>query len=296
MDLIDAMARASREVRNRVNAAFRRLNTHAIAAPPYEIEMPGRADTLFMYRITAISENQVESARTDAAVFFAVARRRAPGPPTVIIRRVDGGLRLTLTPAPGVETARYRIHRVRDVDLARDIGTMGPHVHELTGTEFVDDVPATWTPYYYRVVAIGAKDRENGYHPGESVPSSVAEGIRPPAAPPTLSTVEYVANTTNAVLTFRSDIPAVRGARIELQAYEADGDRVTRAFETLASLDGPELDLIASPSARELSAMPELRRQAPDRYTLRMLTFARGSIIVRDPLGRSTQISFPPVT
>jgi hypothetical protein len=102
------------------------------------------------------------------------------------------------TPAPG----RVEIVRVRRPFAARDIGTMGPAIHEseppawqaldeagrpaasaATASRFrfafADATPPSWFPYFYRAVSIGASDITTGLVAGRSLQSNMVSVEKP---------------------------------------------------------------------------------------------------------------------
>jgi hypothetical protein len=324
--LIAGMAAVDAGARARVNATFRRLNTSTLDATSLEVELPGEADTLFAYRVSAVNSSQVESTRSDGAIFFAVPRRRRPGQPVLIARASasPAGVRLIALPGPGAPPAGYRVHRARDPVLAGDPGTMGPPViapgapwtpvtvtaidpsaPSDDGLAIVDAVVESWYPYYYRAIALGESDPANGVYAAASEPSAVQRAQRPPSAPPFLEAAGFPGNATNRVLSFRADLPvrptALGQARIELYRVELSGARATRtllaAFDVAGVVEGPPLAVLPAPTAADLAAMPQIQRGAPDpagvaTYTIRMHDVSRGVVVARDPLGRCTELPF----
>lgn len=309
--------------------AFSRLEERPIAVTELELSLPGSADTLFAYRVSAITAANLESPRSATVALMAVPRRIVPGRPRLLLRRVAGGVDVIVLPGRGAPVAGYRVHRVRREGLATEIGTMGPPVLTETaagwrsasvpqaprssdvdaGSAITDTVPVSWYPYHYRVVAIGAADPPNGGLPGESEPSAMASIVRPPATPPLLDNVSSTENATNKVVSFRTDLPIrpspVGSAEISIVrlAAPAAGERLERSTELAVGPEdvaqGAALTLLASPTAAQLAAMPEIVRSAPDAQgrctcSVRMRAeVEQGFVVVRDPLGRSVELAIP---
>jgi hypothetical protein len=305
--------------------AFTRLQERAIPTNEVEVVLPGSADTLYAYRVSAITPTNVESPRSAGMVFVAVPRRVVPGRPRVLLRTVPGGIEVIVLPGLGGPAAGFRIHRVRRLSLAAEVGMMGPPVIDEThsgwaprsvllsprsteeehGMSIIDPVPASWYPYHYRVVAVGAADPPNGAHAGESPASATAAGLRPPPNPPVLDNLATVGNVINKVVTFRTDLPIrmlpVGAAQIEVLkvAAPAPGARLERStvlrIHPMDVVQGAPLPVIFKPSRVSLAAMPEIRRSAPDAqgrctYSVRMRAdVGDGVIVVTDPRARSTE-------
>jgi hypothetical protein len=297
-----------------------------------ELALPGSADTLFAYRVSAITAANVESPRSDTVALFAVPRRIVPARPRLLLRAAaGGGVDVIAVPGRGPAPAGLQVHRVRRAGLAAELGSMGPPVIGAadpgwravtvpdrpgaatgeTGLAVTDPVAPSWYPYRYRVVAVGAPDPPNGGIPGESDPSAVASIVLPPAGGPLLDELAGSANARNRIVRFRTDLP-IRESPIGRAdvvvtsiAAPAPGARLERTpILTVASheVEVGELRLLRRPSAAQLAAMPEIRRGEPDAdgrctYTVRLAAdVADGAIAVRDPLGRSLEQALPEVT
>jgi hypothetical protein len=311
--------------------AFSRLRDRLIPATELELELPGAADTLYAYRVSAVTAANVESPRSPAVALVAVPHRVVPGRPRLLLRTAAGGIDVILLPGKGAVPAGFRVHRVRREGLAAEIGMMGPpvldetatgwHAHDVPrrpgsseadkGKSILDPVPESWYAYHYRVVAVGAPDPPNGGLAGESEPSATAVGVRPPSVPPLLDTVSTIGNGTNKVLSFRTNLPVrpspAGRAKIAIVrlAAPAAGARLERSpvltVESDAVEQGNPLTPLASPTAEQLAAMPKIRRGAPDTqgrctYTVRMRAEVKqGFVVVTDPLSRSVEQSMPEV-
>ncbi len=311
--------------------AFTRLVERQITATQLEIALPGAGDSLFAYRVSAITAANLESARSSSVALVAVPRRVIPPRPQLLLRVVPGGVDVIATlgrmPAP----AGFQVHRVRRADLAAQVGMMGPPVlpasarawrpvgvprspHASTsdpGRAITDPVPASWYAYHYRVVALGIADGPNGGLPGESDASAPASVVRPPAAAPGLDQLSVSANATNRLLRFRTDLP-IRSSplgramlAVTRVAAPAPGVRFERSrVLSIAAEDVAQgtLSLLQAPTAAQLAAMPEVRRSAPDAtgrcvYTVRVRPdLAQGVVVATDPLGRSRELTIPAAT
>jgi hypothetical protein len=276
--------------------AFARLNRDPITALQTEVELPGSANTLYAFRISAIGANQEESPRSASVAFFAVPRLMEPGQPTLLLRPDPQGIKVVGVAKPGfVAPAGFRVFRVRREGLAGDVGTMGPpRILEnaawtpyretpprggtpTAGLAVVDTEPGfSWQPYYYRIVAIGPEDRPNGEWRGESLPSAVQSAFRPPPGLPMLAVgqVFVPANSTNQVIIFQSDLPIkptpLGIARIELSRVTLDA-ATQRMVRTIVKTWEPQdipvgmniSAVLPDPTPQQLKAMPEITRSQP---------------------------------
>ena len=199
---------ATPESQAKSQQAFARVNTRLLTENRMELELPGEADTLYAYRVSAVNFMNVESARSSTPALFAVPRRNQPGQPRLLLRTVQTPsrrIRLIALPGPGVAPAGYRVYRVRREILLRDVGLMGPPKIDVDdprwtpyqlpvgnngsftiGVAIDDDAAESWYPYYYRVVAVGRENLVMGEYRGESEASAVQQAFLPPANPPTL--------------------------------------------------------------------------------------------------------------
>jgi hypothetical protein len=233
--------------------AFARLTEHPISAASTEVTLPGSAQTLYVFRISAIGQNNVESARSASVAIFGVPHRNVPGIPRLLLRPAPGspsGIRIILLPvASNAPPAGYRLFRVRSQTLSQNGSTMGPAKYDensplwqnyngatlsgtpLNGLSLLDTAAApSWYPYYYRATAIGEDDPANGVHAGESSFSSVQGGYVLPAEPPLITSfsVALAPFMTAALVTLTTDLPAadaspVGSARVELLQLGPEG-------------------------------------------------------------------------
>lgn len=309
---------------------FARLTQDPILGSSTEITVPGAADTLYVYRISAIGQNNVESARSSSVAIFAVPHRNVPGTPRILQRSAGSpaGLEVIVLPVESSAVpAGYRLFRVRSLALAQNGSTMGPAKYDensplwqnyssttlagnlLVGMSILDTAAVpSWYPYYYRATAIGANDPANGAYSGESPYSSVQTGYVLPADAPLIESfaVSISAAKTAALVTLTTDLPAadaspVGGALVELLQLVPASPPGPLKLEQIAAVEpnliaAGTLGLPASPPASISFA-----RSAPDangRWTLFMLMPYRaaeaGSFILRltDPLARQSTASF----
>lgn len=208
MDLRDLLRDATNQARAAI--AFTRLNTELVASARYEVELPGAADVLYVFQVTAVSKTNVAGQRSNDLAFVAVPRLNQPGEPLVTVRRVsDGsGLQIAVVPGRGATPVGYRVHRARNPLLTQDVGLMGPARIRprdpgwaniavppvnggapLAGRAVRDPIAPSWYPYYYRVVALGEEDLPEGQIRGQSAPSATQTGLLPPAGPPRLERI-----------------------------------------------------------------------------------------------------------
>lgn len=113
--------------------AFSKLNRELVRRTKLEVSLPAAADSLYVYRISAINELNNESDKS-STVFYAVPRQNRPGQPNLILRPMKSpnpGVWVLAIPGGGVYPVGYRIYRVRKFGLATELGTMGlPKVRE----------------------------------------------------------------------------------------------------------------------------------------------------------------------
>ena len=296
-----------------------------------ELELPGAADTLYAYRVSSLTDTNIESPRSPTVALVAVPRRSVPGRPRLHLRRSvsPAGIDVIVVPSAGSTPAGYRIHRVRNPILAGEVGMMGPAKYTPSspgwaavvvpaidgstenGQAIFDPVARSWYAYHYRAVAIGQSDPANGVHPGESGASAVVSLVLPPTTDPVLDAVSRIGgNAADQVITFRTDLPirpsTLGAAGITVASIATAGGAVKR--HTLLSIDpstvaeGAALAVLPVGSV-DLAGMPHITRSAPDSagratYSVRLPGAlpdgaTGGAIAVRDPLGRSVGVPWP---
>jgi hypothetical protein len=240
---VDLVARATvlRDVampQSRTADAFTRLNARLLPQPPpgkpveFEAELPGALDGLVAFAVASVTREQEASPLSTPWLFVAVPRRVVPTAPVLTLAQSPNGsttlaCEFAKTPAPG----RVEIVRVRRPFAARDIGTMGPAIHESEPPAwqaldeqgrpaasvattarfrfaFSDATPPSWFPYFYRAVAIGAAEVTTGLVAGRSPKSNLVSVEKLPKTLPMIDGVEGVQTGPQVVsLRFRSDAP-----------------------------------------------------------------------------------------
>lgn len=218
---------------------FARLNKDPIAASSTEIILPSAADTLYVFRISAISPNNVESGRSSSVAIFGVPRRNIPATPRVLLRSGNGspsGIQVIVLPvASSALPAGYRLFRVRNKALAQSGSAMGPAKYDenspiwqiysgqtlagtpLSGMALLDTAAIpSWYPYYYRATAVGADDPANGLYSGESPFSLIQSGYALPKSPPLIESFQASILTAMhfALVTLTTDLPAAAASPV----------------------------------------------------------------------------------
>ncbi|MCY1054689.1 hypothetical protein [Nannocystis sp. SCPEA4] len=308
--------------------SFTRMQERALTATRMELDLPGAADGLYVYRISTITASGVESARGNSLAFVGVPRRAVPGEPSLLIRRTAGGVRLYAQAGAGHAPVGFAVHRVVNPRATSEVGMMGPSVYAhddagwhdadagdpaLRGQDagqfkVLDDPrPARWDPYFYRIVAVGPHDPDNGVIAGRSRASALQSIVVPPAAPPILDALAITPPGASRVLTFRTDLPLrtcpLGQAKIAVAQFSTmPGAPQVRTVVLETTADrvpvGPPFAVLAAPTPEELGAMPEVSRGAPDSqgravYSVRLPgSVARGAVTVTDPLGRAVELTF----
>lgn len=260
--------------------AFTRITPVPLTSNRLEVELPAAAETLFAFRVSAVSAQGVESGRSTETALFGVPRLDIPGPPTLearVVRDAQGaGVRLSATPGPGATPGRYLVLRVRRGTAAADAGSMGGPVATLAADDpqvtaesvrtrdgrtlprlsLVDRVAPSWRPYHYRLVAEGRDLPVAGILPGESPPSGAVTVVVPPALPPVVDDLAVRSADTGSgrVVRLATDLPMERTsigrARIEVAVVtEPLTGAVTRM--TVHALDADALaDVAGLPPAQ----------------------------------------------
>jgi hypothetical protein len=309
---------------------FARLTQDPIAGNRTEIAIPGSASTLYLYRISAISANNVEAARSEQIAVFGVPRRNVPGTPRIMLRSVTsspGGIQvIVLSVESGAMPSGFRLFRVRNQLLSQDGFTMGPaKIDEssadwedyssttlagklLSGKSVVDTAAIqSWYPYYYRATAVGAQDLANGLYSGESGFSSTQAGYVLPPSPPMIGSFQVSISSGAALITLVTDLPVaaaspVGPALVELLQLVRLGVGPLELQQLLASApDQIAMGSVSPPSSPPSTFHGELRSSIPDgngHWTLQILIpYSAGeqrTFVVRltDPLARQSSTFF----
>lgn len=289
-DLLDAWYDSSLQ-------GFARLTQEPISGSRTEIALPGSAETLYAYRISAIGNNNVQSERSTSVAIFGVPRRNVPGTPRILLRSGTGsppGLQIIVLPVESSATpAGYRLFRVRSQALSLNATSMGPaKIDELSplwqdyssvtlagnplnGKSVLDTAAIpSWYPYYYRATAVGAQDLANGVYRGESAYSSVQVGYVLPPSPPLIASFQVAAPLPGSValITLITDLPSdpaspIGGALVELLRLDRGSPPAAITLQQILS-SAPEnipVGIISPPPLlAPLTIAPRIERSAPD--------------------------------
>lgn len=313
--------------------AFSRMNTDLLAGTSIELVLPSGSSTIYAYRVSSIEPaTNVESERSSTIALFAVPHRNKPGQPNLVLRRTAptlaapaGKIQVIALPTAGPTPVGYRVFRVRSAALLADPGMKGPPkisetatgwapitLQTLKGSEngmaIEDTVGPSWYPYYYQVVALGLHNPTAGEYGGESTPSAVQPGFLPPPDAPTLTIISNTGNSTNRVITFRTNLPVKPTGQgkavIELinAAVSSDGRSMERTAVLSAPTEtveqGAPFTVLPAPNPAQLAAMPQLNRGeiGTDEAVVMTVRFPasilHGSLVAVDPLSRTTQVDF----
>jgi hypothetical protein len=212
---------------------FSKINKNLLTENKCEVALPGAADVLFFYRVSAVNQANVDGQKSQAV---AMAVPRVVKPESPLIRAIQTqGMAADGTQVPQIEVSLYgndnertngfRLYRVRKAMPGSDIGMMGlPYKLEgdldwleakmtlRDGTEYegkkIIEAPPiiqpSWRPFIYQAVAIGKDVPANGELAGVSEPSSMAEVYCTPKAPPLLRTpiMSFLQNAHCAIWAF----------------------------------------------------------------------------------------------
>jgi hypothetical protein len=294
---------------------FSRLTERPLTATSIELVLPAAADTLFAYRVSSITAQNVESPRSAEIVLVGVPRRDVPGTPRMEARVEPGADTATLTVVAGggVAPARLRVHRVRREALADAIGTMGPPVLEVavaalptvavptlsgpaeSGWALTDAVTPGWSPYLYRCVAVGRDAPDDGTRAGESPPSGVVRVLVAPPLPPLLGSIVRTSGPAGTLLRFDTDLPATptRAGRGTLTVAAVDGGTRT----VLATLEPATIETGPPPAVIGAAGTTVVATRRPPvagviDVSVLVPSDVTGALVLTatDPLGRSTTV------
>jgi hypothetical protein len=294
-------------------STFSRLNERPQTATSVELELPGSADTLYVYRLSSITAQNIESARSTDVVMVAVPRLEVPGTPHLEGRHDpdSGQIELTVVPGTGLAPDRLAVHRVRTPLLAEVLDTMGPPRSTMlvsalpavpvpslgsapprSGFRLTDTAAPDWRPYVYRVVALGRDLPADGIRAGRSPASGAATVVVPPPLPPTLTGLAVARNGSATLVTVSTDLPwlptPAGPASLTVAGVDAAGVRATLA--TLDPTTVPEAPALVLPSA---SGPVTATRRPPAAGTVEVTVLAPATtativVAATDPLGRTT--------
>ena len=302
----DLKARVAANV-NASLGAFSRLNERPLTTTSIELVLPGSADTLFAYRMSSVTTQNVESGRTPDIVLVGVPHLETPGTPRIEARSspADESVTLTVVPGTGLAPDRLAVHRCHRDVLANQLGTMGPPILSVAtagltpvslpslsgapeaGWTFTDEVDPSWAPYFYRCVTFGRHLPDDGVHAGASPPSGVVSVVVPTAVAPLLSGASRTSGAAGMLVELTTDLPftatpAGSGAGTLIIAAVAGGIRTVLA--TVATVGLP----VGSP--------PDLTGPAPATTVATRAAAVSGSsvvsILVPTPLLPTTTAGF----
>jgi hypothetical protein len=302
--------------------AFSRLNERPLTTTSIELVLPGSADTLYAYRLSSITAQNMESAKTNDIVLVGVPHRDVPGTPRLEARASGADEQVTLTVVPGAgrspsgdSPAALRIYRVRRELLADQVGTMGPpRVAASTaglplvtvpsrsgpaeqGWQFVDDVRASWTPYYYRCVTVGRDAHDDGIWSADSAPSATVRVLVHPQLKPLLTAVTRGSGSAGTLVSFRTDLPFASNpagdGTITIAATSGSTRKVVAtvsstgiAVGTALTAAGPAVTEVQATRAEAVDGVSDVTVLIPS--SLLQSPTASIVVTVTDPLGRST--------
>jgi hypothetical protein len=305
--------------------AFTRLNRDPISETSVELSLPGSADTLFVYRISAVSVSNVESDRSNAT-FFAVPRQNIPGQPRLKLQAKNNGtsgIEVIALHGAGPTPAGYKVYRVRK-QLASNIVQMKGlpvilddhtdwNAYQMPnldgaftdGMKILDPVATpSWKPYYYQVVAVGPEDLPNGLLRGESVGSPTEEVYFPPENPPVVTLIRNRRSRHTHFISFSTNIPfdpiTLGTAMIEILSYQPESAGEMPVRRTLFSSPAHKIKETSRPYRPHFPPLPDIsvtpdvavQKSRQTVYVRMNKDILTGIISVRDPLGRTTEIKF----
>ena len=213
-------------------STFTRLNERPQTATSVELELPGSADTLYVYRLSSITPQNVESARSSDMVLVGVPRLEQPwdaparGPfrrrrrARWSSRRPRGrGRRRIGWPSTGCGPRCWPRSSTpwdrpgpprRSPPWPRSRSRRWVARQREPATGVTDGVTPDWRPYVYRVVALGRDLPDDGIRAGRSPASAAASVVVPPPLPPTVSALTVTRNGSATLLSFTTDLPVGR--------------------------------------------------------------------------------------
>jgi hypothetical protein len=309
---------------------FSRLNERKHPQTNVELELPGDAESLYVYRISTITATGVESARSTSFVLAAVPKQNIPAAPRLVARPhrdTPAGINVTAIARPGPSPAGYKVYRLTGNPAVADVGRMGPAVLTAESSGWIqtvepvtpggvteaalairDLIEASWHPRTYRIVAIGSEDLANGQIAGESEPSNAQTVVLPPQDGPLVMQGELLTSTaaitTHRVLNIRTNLPAQRTPlgvatlRVDSSAIVDQAIRRSMVFaaDTTELTRGDPYDPNDTLADEDLLQLPQARRSTFDSdgfmlVSIRLpISFQEGTIVVTDPLQRSANL------
>lgn len=305
--------------------AFIRLNRDLVRETHYELNLPGSADTLFVYRVSAISVSNVESERTNAT-YFAVPRQNIPGQPRLkleVVKNGSAGIDVIALEGAGPSPAGYKVYRVRK--------SLGSNVVQMKGLPVIMDTHSNWSPYqlanldgsstngmkildpvsvpswkpyYYQIVAVGEENSTLGLLRGESQGSPTEAIFFPPDSPPSLLITRNRLRPNTHYIAFTSNTPlgllSIGKSTLEIISYQPENPGEMPKRKTIFSGDIHKIKETKTryrpnfPTLPDISEIPEVVvLKGTQTFYVRMNpAILTGMIKVRDPLGRATEVKF----
>ena len=208
-----------------VRDAFLRVSPDPVTGTSYDVELPRGSQVLHGFVVLARSASGVESpwpvtppveAGGRGYTLMGIPRPRVPRPP-VLSAAAASPTGVTLRVIPGGDPVeRVDLHRTPLARLSGDVSTMGPAITTLvpagsTWPDYADTVTPSWQPYWYRAVAWGATDDDNGWRTSPGPASAAKAVLVPPATPPavTAGSIVPASGATPSYMTFTTDAPPV---------------------------------------------------------------------------------------
>jgi hypothetical protein len=304
--------------------AFVRLNRDPLRATSTEVALPGAAEVLYVYRVSAMTVANVESERSNV-VFFAVPKQQIPGPPRLklnVHQNGTSGIKVTALRGGGVLPAGYRVYRVRK-QLPNNVVQMkglpiiredapGWVDHEMrsldgkqvtNGMEVIDPLGApSWKPYYYQLVAVGAEDLANGLYKGVSSGSPTEHIHYPPLSDPGLRLLGRSLTYRSHFIRLTTDAPlyGMQLGESELEVFrfaEPSAGKIAVREKIFGAAAGAIKRVERKyrpnrPALPDLSVGPEvvINDDREEIYLRLLPTDTRVIVRITDPLGRFTEL------
>ncbi len=225
----DIIARANDLLGNannpRAKDAFIRKNRDILPAPRTTVNLPAVASGFYIYCITSITSEQIES-EMSGWLIVAVSQRMIPAPPILEVNPVAGGLQVEIEPYGNLVSRSIELYRTRSELLVTNINIMGNPVaydsdprwekldagrNPMTSSDDVpnyyrllDNAEPSWLPYYYRAAAFGEHDPVNGLIKGRSKSSNLVKVSLLPPDPPDLINLTVAKTGSHLRLRFES--------------------------------------------------------------------------------------------
>ncbi len=226
-NIIDrASALLANELNVKTKDAFIRKNRDLLEHPKATVNLPAVASGLYVYCISSMTSEQVESAKSNW-LLVAVPHRTAPAPPILSAKNITGGVELSIEPYGATPSRTIELYRTRSELLVTDINVMGkpvaydsdPRWQKLDNNgvsivnpvdyasvyKLVDTPKPSWLPYYYRSTAFGEHDVSNGVIKGRSKSSNLIQITSIPPNPPDLEALSVSKSSTNLKVSFKSN-------------------------------------------------------------------------------------------